>query len=47
VNGVSTVALVRESLMLEARGWDKENVASIHSGILCSHEEEQNVIIHQ
>jgi hypothetical protein len=23
----------------------KENVVSIHNGILCSHEEEQNVII--
>jgi hypothetical protein len=25
---------------------DQENVVSIHNGILCSHEEERNVIIH-
>jgi hypothetical protein len=26
---------------------DQETVVSIHNGILCSHEEEQNVIIRQ
>jgi glucosamine 6-phosphate synthetase-like amidotransferase/phosphosugar isomerase protein len=25
---------------------DQENVVSVHNGILCNHEEEQNVIIH-
>jgi hypothetical protein len=31
---------------LKSHSMDQENVVSIHNGILCSHEEERNVIIH-
>jgi hypothetical protein len=45
IDGTLTTLACNRDFMKRSYLMDQENVVSIHNGILCSHEEERNVII--